>query len=485
MTLVHFDRNLRSACAPGTIVPIVLCGGSGTRLWPVSRRDFAKQHAPVLRGGESPFQGTLRRLASEAIFASPIVLTGAGGRFLSVDQAAAVDVGIEIVVEPEGRDTLAAVTLAALVLAERRPDAIGMVLPSDHLIPDPAAFAAAAAGAAAAAAEGDLVVFGLMPRGPATGFGYIKPGAAAVAHGFRVEAFVEKPDAAGAEALVAEGYLWNAGMFCFRADAALREIARFAPETLVAVRDGLSEATLDLGALRLGPAFSKAPKVSFDVGVMERTDRAVVVAADFAWSDVGDWKEVWTLSPKDEGGIVREGNVVARDSRNSYLRSSDGRLICVIGIADLAVIDTPDALLVCPLGRSQEVKELVAELAAGGRPEATTPARVYRPWGWYQTMDIGPRFRVKRIQVEPGCKLSLQKHYHRAEHWVVVQGTAEVTRDGETFMVQENESIYLPLGCRHRLGNPGKIPVEIIEVQTGSYLEEDDIIRIEDDFGRE
>jgi mannose-1-phosphate guanylyltransferase/mannose-6-phosphate isomerase len=474
----------QGALRAGAIVPIVLCGGSGTRLWPVSRKDHAKQHAPVL-GGEAPFQGTLRRLAASPAFAQPIVVASAASRFLAADQAAQVGVGIELMLEPEGRDTLAAVTLAALALAERGNDAIGLMVPSDHMIPDAEAFAEAACRAAAAAAEGGIVVLGLAPRGPATGFGYIRPGVPAASGGYRVEAFVEKPDAARAERLVAEGYLWNAGMLCFRADAVLREIERHAPATLAAVRKGLDEGGDDLGALLPGAAFSAAPRVSFDVGVLEKTDRAVVIAADFAWSGVGDWKEVWALAAKGEDGVAREGNVVAKDSRDSYIRSDEGRLIAAVGIEGLAVIDTPDALLICPLDRSQEIKGLVADLAAEGRPEAHTPARVYRPWGWYQTMDLGPRFRVKRIQVTPGAQLSLQRHHHRAEHWVVVRGTAEVTRGEETTIVRENESVYLPLGCVHRLANPGRIPVEIVEIQTGSYLEEDDIVRIEDDFGRE
>ena len=466
----------------GSIVPIVLCGGSGTRLWPLSRKGFAKQHAPVL-GGESPFQGTLKRIAASPVFGKPIVIAGVDGRFLASDQALSAGVDIDLILEPEGRDTLAAVTLAALVLAQRDPEMIGMIMPSDHLIPDPSAFGAASAQAAAAAATGDLVVFGLMPRTPSTGFGYIKPGTAISGGGFRVDSFVEKPEPARAEQLVADGYLWNSGMFCFRADAALREIETFAPETLAVVKAAFEEGAMDLGAFRPSQTFLTAPKLSFDVGVMERTERAAVVAVDFAWSDVGDWREVWMLSSKDSNGVASEGNVVALDTRDSYLRSED-RLICAVGVEGLAVIDTPDAVLICPIERSQEVKGLVNKLVAQGRAEATTPARVYRPWGWYQTMDLGPRFRVKRIQVTPGAKLSLQKHHHRAEHWVVVRGTAEVTRDNEILTVRENESVYLPLGCTHRLANPGKIPVEIVEVQTGSYLEEDDIIRIEDDFGR-
>ncbi|TPE48931.1 mannose-1-phosphate guanylyltransferase/mannose-6-phosphate isomerase [Amaricoccus solimangrovi] len=467
----------------GAIVPIVLCGGSGTRLWPMSRRDFAKQHAPVL-GAESPFQETLRRLAANPVFAAPIVITSVAGRFIAAEQAAAVRVGIELVLEPEGRDTLAAATLGALVLAARGgEETLGLLLPSDHLIPDPDAFAAAAAAAAAAASGGDLVTFGLMPRGPATGYGYIRPGATAEKGGFHIGAFVEKPDAARAETLVAEGYLWNAGMFCFKAGAALREIEAHAPGTLRAVRAALDEGGMDLGSLRLGDSYAAIPKTSFDIGVMEKTRRGVVMPADFTWSDVGDWREIWTVSPRDEAGVVTVGDVVARDSRDSYLRSS-GRLVCAVGVENLAVIETPDAVLVCPMDRAQEVKALVATLERDGRSEATASARSYRPWGWYQTMDIGPRFRVKRIVVNPGAKLSLQRHHHRAEHWVVVHGTAEVTRDAEVMLVHENQSVYLPLGSVHRLANPGKIPCELIEVQTGSYLEEDDIIRIEDDFGR-
>ncbi len=484
MTYFQSRLDVSMAKHQATVTPIVLCGGSGTRLWPLSRKDFAKQHAPVL-GGDSPFQATLRRLAEGKDFARPIVVASTAARFMAADQAAGAGVEIDLALEPEGRDTLAAVTLAALMLAERTPDALGMVMPSDHMIPDAAAFAEAAGRAAAAAASGAIVILGLAPRGPATGFGYIKPGAPAPGGGFAVERFVEKPDAARAEALVAEGWLWNAGMLCFRADAALREIEAHAPETLAAVRAGLAEGGLDLGARRPGLAFASAPKVSFDVGVLEKTDRAVAIAADFDWSDVGDWKEVWALSSKGADGVACAGDVVARDCRDSYIRSEEGRLVCAIGVEGLAVIDTPDALLVCPLERSQEIKGLVADLALSGRPEATTPARVYRPWGWYQTMDLGPRFRVKRIQVTPGAKLSLQKHYHRAEHWVVVRGTAEVTRDHETITVRENESVYLPMGCVHRLANPGRIPVELVEIQTGSYLEEDDIIRLEDDFGRE
>lgn len=464
------------------ILPVVLSGGSGTRLWPLSRQQAAKQYAPILRG-KSPFQSTLERLRAPDLFQAPLVICGQSGRFMAVDQAKKIGVDINMAMEPEGRDTAPAITLAAALAARRDPEAIVLILPSDHLITDIPAFHAAARAAAAAAEEGLICGVGVSPTGPATGFGYIRPGEALTDGARRIAAFVEKPDADRATTLIAEGCLWNAGMFCFRAADALEEIARLAPEVVEATRKALDAAEDDLGALRLGDVWSRAPKISFDYAVMEKTDRAAVVAADLGWSDIGDWRAVWERSDKDKDGNATAGDCVAVDSRDVYLRG-DKRLICALGVEKLAVIDTPDAVLVAPLDRAQEVKGLVATLTALGRPEADTPARVHRPWGWYQTMDLGERFRVKRIQVIPGRKLSLQKHHHRAEHWVVVRGAAEVTRDDETFLVRENESVYLPQGCVHRLANPGKIPVEIIEVQTGAYLEEDDIVRIEDDFGR-
>ncbi|MFO1106423.1 MAG: mannose-1-phosphate guanylyltransferase/mannose-6-phosphate isomerase [Amaricoccus sp.] len=465
-----------------SIVPVVLCGGSGTRLWPLSRRNFAKQHVPVL-GGASPFQRTLVRLAEAGTMERPIVITGSGARFMAADQAREAGVAVDLVLEPTGRDTLAAITVGAMLAARRVPGATVLVLPSDHLIPDSAAFAQAVAQAEQAAADGALVTFGIKPTAPATGYGYIRPGVPTKRGAQVVAAFVEKPDAKRAAILIEEGCYWNAGMFAFRAEDGLEQIRALAPDTYAAAQAAVAEAEDDLGALQLGTSFGKAPKISFDYGVMEKTDRAAVVPVEFTWSDIGDWRELWTLSPKDDNGVTREGPVATIDVRDSYIRA-DGRLVCAIGVEGLLIVDTPDALLVADLDRAQEVKALVAQLEADGRPESHTPARVHRPWGWYQTMDLGDRFRVKRIQVIPGKKLSLQKHHHRAEHWVVVRGTAEVTRDHEVITVRENESIYLPLGCVHRLANPGKIPVELVEVQTGAYLEEDDIIRVEDDFGR-
>jgi mannose-1-phosphate guanylyltransferase/mannose-6-phosphate isomerase len=463
------------------IVPVILCGGSGSRLWPVSRRDFAKQHVPILEGA-SPFQRTLQRLVG-SLFARPIVISSAASQFVVADQAAEVDVEIEIALEPEGRDTLAAVALAACLAYRRDPTAIIMVMPSDHLVPDVEAFARAAQAAARIAADGRIVVLGIAPTEPSTAYGYVAKGERLTQDAFVVDRFVEKPDAELARALIADGCLWNAGIFCFRADAGVTEIEALAPQALMAVQRSIDDGTEDQGALLLGNAFAQAPKISFDHAIMERTTRAAVLEARFDWSDIGDWKAVWSRSRRDAHGVAREGKVHVRDVTDSYLRS-DGRLLCVLGRSGLVVIDTADAVLVAPIERSQEVKDLVRELEADGVAEAHSPARVHRPWGWYQTMDLGERFRVKRIVVLPGKRFSLQKHHHRAEHWVVVRGTAEVTRDEELLLLRENESVYLPLGCVHRLANPGRIAVEIVEVQTGAYLEEDDIVRIEDDYGR-
>lgn len=462
------------------VIPVILCGGAGSRLWPLSRQDFAKQHVPILEG-PSLFQRTLQRIAGGP-FATPIAITAAGTRFLVADQAGGTPV--EIALEPEGRDTLAAVTAAACLAARRDPEAVVLVMPSDHFIPETPDFVEAVRVATDLAEDGRIVTFGLTPTRPATEFGYIAKGEEILPGAYDVATFVEKPDADRAASLIARGCLWNSGIFCFRADSALREIGMHAPRAVATVQRAIDEGQDDLGALRLADAFRQAPKISFDHAVMEHTARSAVIETSIDWSDIGDWKAVWQQSARDERGVAREGRVFAHDVRNSYLRS-EGRLVCALGVEGLAVIDTADAVLVAPIERSQEVRHLVAELAENGLKEARTSARVHRPWGWYQTMDLGDRFRVKRILVHPARKLSLQRHHHRSEHWVVVRGTAEVTRDDEVLLLQENESVYLPLGCTHRLSNPGKIPVEIIEVQTGSYLEEDDIVRIEDDFGRD
>lgn len=481
MTLVFPYPGAASQAEPDPIVPVILCGGFGSRLWPLSRREHAKQHVPIF-GGSSSFQGTLARLEA-GFFAKPIVIGSAESRFMIEDEAAEVGLGIELALEPEGRDTLAAVAVAACLAARRDPGAMVLAMPSDQVIPDARAFTACVAEAARLAACGQIVALGRQPTGPASDCGYIEPGALLAPGAHEVARYVHRPDGRRAAELVEKGWLWNLGMYCFRAEDCLAEIERHAPEALAAVQASLQRATSDRGALRLEATFRAAPRISFDEAVMVPTQRAAVVEVAFDWADISDWKTMWQHTPRDGSGVATEGKVCTRDVSDCYLRS-DGRLLCVLGVEGLAVVDTADAVLVAPIERSHEVEALVHDMQAEGVPEACTPARVYRPWGWYQTMDLGERFRVKRILVKPGKKLSLQKHNHRAEHWVVVRGTAEVTRDAEVLLLRENESIYLPLGCTHRLANPGRIPVEIVEVQTGAYLEEDDIVRIADDFGR-
>ena len=465
------------------VVPVILSGGSGTRLWPLSRADLPKQLAPLF-GEESLFQHTVRRVAGSPLYEKPVVLASADGRFLIREQLQELGIEGQIVLEPARRDTLAAIAAAAAVAHRDNPDAILLIMPSDHLITDVDAFAASAEIAANVAQAGGIVTLGVKPTHPASGYGYIAPGADGPDGSFKIARFLEKPSADAAATLIDEGCLWNAGMFCFRAAALLDEVKRLEPSTHAAILAAVDEAQDDLGFMILGPSFEKARAISFDYAVMERTESAFVVPVDFSWSDVGDWKAFWEATDQGTDGVTTEGDVVVLDSKNSIIRSG-GRLICAVGVENLAIVETPDAVLVADMRQAQKVKQLVGMLASQGRSEAAEHARVYRPWGWYQTMDIGGRFRVKRIAVKPGAKLSLQKHLHRAEHWVVVRGTAEITVGEETKILRENESIFIPMGEVHRLANPGKIGVEIIEVQTGAYLEEDDIVRIQDDFGRQ
>ncbi|MDQ0316207.1 mannose-1-phosphate guanylyltransferase/mannose-6-phosphate isomerase [Amorphus orientalis] len=465
------------------VVPVILSGGSGTRLWPLSRADLPKQLAPLF-GEESLFQHTVRRVTGTPLYETPMVLASADGRFLIREQLQDLGLDGKIVLEPTRRDTLAAITAAAVIAYRDNPGAVILIMPSDHLIADVEAFAESAATAARIAETGGIVTLGVKPTHPATGYGYIAPGEPGPDGSFKVARFLEKPSAEAAITLIDEGCLWNAGMFCFRAESLLDEVRRLEPETLAAIEASVDEAQDDVGFVLLGPSFENARSISFDYAVMERTDASFVVPVDFSWSDVGDWKAFWEATDHGEDGVTTTGDVVALESRNSIIRSG-GRLICAVGVENLAIVETPDAVLVADMQQSQKVKDLVGTLASLGRSEAAEHARVYRPWGWYQTMDIGDRFRVKRIAVKPGAKLSLQKHFHRAEHWVVVRGTAEITVGDDTRILRENESIFIPMGEVHRLANPGKIGVEIIEVQTGAYLEEDDIVRIQDDFGRQ
>jgi mannose-1-phosphate guanylyltransferase / mannose-6-phosphate isomerase len=466
------------------IIPVIMCGGAGTRVWPASRETMPKQFIPLL-GTLSTFQETLRRLDPE-IFDEPTVVTNHDYRFLVQEQMKQVGVTGDIVLEPERRDSAAAVAVACECASQRADDAVVAVFAADHAVRDVDAFRALCRKAGEAAAQGFIVTLGVKPTHPATGYGYIRPGelvvpAAGVA---KVEAFVEKPDQATAERYIAEGYLWNSGNFFFRADVMRAELQAYQPEIAAAAAEAFAKAHRDLGFLALDAAcFSRAPKTSIDYAVMERTTHAAVIPADIGWSDVGNWPAVWELSERDSDGNSVRGQGVVMEASNVHVRSDDC-LTAVVGVDNVIVVTTDDAVLVLGAQYGDRVKQLVDELKRRKLKEALEHRRVYRPWGYYQSIDNGERHQVKRIMVKPGHKLSLQKHFHRAEHWIVVRGTAEVTRDNDVTMIHENESIYLPIGSVHRLVNPGKIDLELIEVQTGSYLGEDDIVRIEDVYHR-
>ena len=466
------------------IVPVVLAGGAGTRLWPVSRDALPKQFLPLV-GERSTYQETLLRVADDGLFAPPIVITGGDFRFFARRQAE--DLGIEatVVIEPMRRDSGPAVAAAAALARSRDPDAVVLALAADHVILDVEEFRATCLAGLKAAEAGRIVTFGITPSAPKTSYGYIRRGKPAGSDQvYAVKAFVEKPDPETAARYVAEGYLWNSGNFLFRADVLLAELGHFEPDMVTAVEAALAGASRDLGFVRLqSEAFASAPQKSIDYAVMEKTDRAAVVAGNFRWSDVGSWDAIFDIASRDKSGNATHGTAVTTDTRNCVIHSVD-RLTAVLGADDLVVVSTPDAVLVMPRERAQEVRELVAKLKSAKRPEATDHRRGHRPWGYYDSIDRGERFQVKRIVVHPGGTLSLQKHHHRAEHWVVVRGTAEVTIGPDIRSVHENESVFIPIGAVHRLANRGKIPLELIEVQTGSYLGEDDIVRFEDTYGR-
>jgi mannose-1-phosphate guanylyltransferase/mannose-6-phosphate isomerase len=466
------------------IVPVVMCGGAGTRLWPASRETMPKQFIQLL-GKTSTFQATIERVSDPAVFGRPVVVAGNDVRFIVAEQLQQIGVEAEIVLEPSRRDSAAAVAVATEIVARRSPGSIALVLAADHVILDPDAFVAACRTAAAGAAKGYIMTLGITPTEPSTAYGYIRPGTAIEGTPcLEVARFVEKPDAATATGYLADGYLWNSGNFLFQASVMREELEAHAPQIIASVRAALSKSQADLDFLRLDEAeFSKTPKTSIDYAVMEKTTRAGVMPASCGWSDIGTWGALWDVSGKDAAGNVVRGRATLVDTRNSLVHSED-MLTGVVGLDNVVVVATKDAVLVTDRAHSGEVKTLVAALKASQAPEAEAHLRVHRPWGWYERIEIGPRFQVKRIQVIPGARLSLQKHMHRAEHWVVVRGTAEVTVDERTWLMQENEAAYLPLGSVHRLANPGRIPLEIIEVQVGSYTGEDDIIRIEDVYGR-
>ncbi|MDE2463153.1 MAG: mannose-1-phosphate guanylyltransferase/mannose-6-phosphate isomerase [Alphaproteobacteria bacterium] len=468
------------------IVPVILSGGSGTRLWPLSRQNLPKQFL-ALTGVSTLFQQTITRTCALDGMSTPIVVCSEDHRFLVAEQLQELGVGgASIILEPLPRNTAPAIALAALQALQADPEAVLLVLPADHLIGDPSSFGEAVNKARFLARKGWLVTFGIRPQGPETGFGYIRRAESLDANGYKVGAFVEKPDRPSAQSYVDSGtYDWNSGMFMFRAASYLDELQCHAPNIFETVSTAYAQHRTDLDFIRIErDAFVAVPGNSIDYAVMEKTDRAAIVPVSCGWSDIGSWDALWAASQHDGDGNRLEGDVMSVDSRNCLGRSSERRLVALLGVDDLVVIDTPDVTLVAHRERVQDVKKLVDQLKAAGRSEHISHRKVYRPWGSYDSIDLGERFQVKRIMVKPGAALSLQKHHHRAEHWIVVSGTAEVTRDDEVYLVGENQSTYLPLGAVHRLRNLGKIPLELIEVQSGSYLGEDDIVRIEDVYGR-
>ena len=468
------------------IIPVILSGGSGTRLWPVSRESFPKQLWPLI-SERTMIQETALRATGPG-FAPPVIVCNQEHRFLIAEQLRAAGIeGARIILEPVGRNSAPAIAAAALLVAEDEPDAVIWMMAADASIADLPALHTALEAAVAAAQAGRVITFGMKPTAAETGYGYIEIGAKLPGLNgvHELTRFVEKPDAATAAILASSGrHLWNSGMFVFTARTLIEELTTHAPEVLAAVRASVQARHTDLDFIRLGvDAFADSPNISLDYAVAERTDRAAVVPADIGWSDVGSWAALWELGQKDTAGNVALGDVMLENAENCYVRS-DGMLAAVVGLKDVVLVVTKDAVLAMDRNAAQDVKKIVDRLKAAKRKQATAHNRVYRPWGFYESLIEGERFQVKRIVVPPGQKLSLQKHHHRAEHWVVVNGTALVTRDDEKLTVRENESVYLPLGCVHRLENPGRIPLTLIEVQSGSYLGEDDIVRIEDTYGR-
>lgn len=463
--------------------PVLLSGGSGTRLWPLSREAYPKQFLPLV-DDDTLLQATWRRVAALADTA-PIVVAGEEHRFLVAEQLRQIGAPRPaILLEPVGRNTAPAIAAAALQAMAAGDDPLLLVLPSDHVVRDAAAFQAAVRAAMPAAEAGMLVTFGIVPTAPETGFGYIQAERGGAEGVRRVLRFVEKPDAATAQAyLDAGGYYWNSGMFLLLASRYLQELQRFRPDILAGVRAAFVAAARDGDFIRLDKtAFAACPSDSIDYAVMEKTDAAAVLPVDIGWNDVGSWSALWEVSAQDADGNAHHGDVIAIDSRNSYAYAR--RLVALVGVDDLVVVETDDAVLVARKDRVQQVKDVVARLKAEARPQAVLHREVHRPWGSYDSIDIGDGFQVKRIKVKPGARLSLQSHTRRAEHWVVVRGTARVTRDNDVFELFANQSTYIPIGAKHRLENPGSEMLELVEVQSGDYLGEDDIVRYEDAYGR-
>jgi mannose-1-phosphate guanylyltransferase/mannose-6-phosphate isomerase len=476
------------------IQPVILSGGSGTRLWPLSREKYPKQLLPLI-GEDSLLQATVRRVEGIAgvQLAAPMVVCNEEYRFVIAEQLRLMGKEGAILLEPAGRNTAPAMTLAALAAMRDGTDPILLVMPADHVILDTPAFQAAVRQGALLADEGAVVTFGITPDSPETGYGYIQSGKAfGKGDALRIARFVEKPDLATAQTYLDNGaYLWNSGLFMMRASVWLTAIGVCRPDILAACRAAWAQGSIDGEFLRVGKeAFLHCPTDSIDYAVMERIaagdatlPAGVVIPLSAGWSDIGAWDALWKVLPKDAEGNVAQGDVLLHDCRNT-LAISEGRLLACIGVDDLVIVETPDAILVAHKDKTQEVKKIVDRLKQTGRPEGQLHRKVFRPWGSYNGVDVGERFQVKRIMVKPGATLSLQMHHHRAEHWIVVRGTAKVTRGDSTYLVSENESTFIPLGTKHRLENPGCVPLEMIEVQSGSYLGEDDIVRFEDVYGR-
>lgn len=471
-----------------SITPVILSGGSGSRLWPVSRLAYPKQLLPLV-SDKSMLQETVRRVGPDNGFAAPLIVANEQHRFIIAEQLREINIEPRaIMLEPEGRNTAPASVLAALRALEDNEDAVILVLPSDHVITDEDAFLAAIKTGMGAATQGKLVTFGIVPSTPKTGYGYIKKGAVCEGLGgvFRVDAFVEKPDAEQARGYIDSGdYAWNSGIFLLPAAEFLKEAEAFIPEVLKACRRSIEDRKTDFDFERPEPlAFARSPSISIDNGVMEKTERAAVVPVDMGWSDVGTWSALWALGPVDDHGNTTRGDVQLLDVAGSLVRA-DGASVAAIGVENLVIVTTKDMVLVADRARVEDVKKIVDELDRQGRDEHLYHTVVHRPWGSFESVDAGARFQVKRLIVKPGAKLSLQMHHHRSEHWVVVQGIAGVTCGDCELTLQENESVYIPAETRHRLENPGDQPLHVIEVQTGSYLGEDDIVRFEDTYGRE
>jgi mannose-1-phosphate guanylyltransferase/mannose-6-phosphate isomerase len=472
---------------PIPIYPVILAGGSGTRLWPMSRRLLPKQFLPLV-SERTMLQDTLLRLSGLGGAVAPIVVSNNEHRFLVAEQLREIEVvPAAQILEPVGRNTAPAVAAAAMHVAASDPSGLLLVLPADHLIRDVAAFHAAIVAAAQIASAGTLVTFGIRPSEPATGYGYIERGEplAGTSGGYRVARFVEKPDRDTAARFASSGrFSWNSGMFVLGAHMYLDELRRLRPDIVDATQRAWDKRVADLDFLRLdADAFASCPGESIDYAVMEKTDLAAVLPVDIGWSDVGSWTTLWEVGAKDGDGNVTRGDVHLKDARNCYVRA-ESRMVSVLGLKNAIVVETDDAVLVADQSKAQAVKDIVGHLDDAKRSEHVSHSRVYRPWGWYESVDGGDRFQVKRIMVKPGAALSLQMHHHRAEHWVVVSGTARVTRGDQVALVAENESTYIPIGTKHRLENPGKVPLHLIEVQSGGYLGEDDIVRFEDVYKR-